>query len=212
MIEQSASVSKLFAALVAAQAEMRNQPKDSINPHFKSRFADLATVLDTVKPVLAKHRLGVVQMPCEVQGVGPALATMLIHESGEYIRSTIGLRPVKASPQDTGSAMTYARRYGLQAVLGITADDDDDGNHASKPAPQQQRKAAPLVRPTTDELKHLLTSRGWAWKNSIHTINAAEGADYLESQLPDDILTDHLARFCDHLRTLPEKKATGAAK
>ncbi len=142
MVEQSQTVSKLFAALVAAQAEMRNPPKDSVNPHFKSRFADLATVLDTVKPVLAKHRLGVVQLPCEVEGVGPALSTMLIHESGEYVRSTIALRPGKLDPQGIGAALTYARRYGLQAVLGITADDDDDGNHASR-APQQKQQAAP---------------------------------------------------------------------
>jgi hypothetical protein len=162
MVEQSATVSKLFAALVAAQAEMRNPPKDSVNPHFKSRFADLATVLDTVKPVLAKFKLGVVQLPCEVDGVGPALSTMLIHESGEYVRSTIGLRPIKADPQSTGAALTYARRYGLQAVLGITADDDDDGNdgnHASR-APQQRQQPAlthpPQQRPPLPQ--HPVTS------------------------------------------------------
>jgi hypothetical protein len=150
MVEQSASVSKLFAALVAAQAEMRNPPKDSVNPHFKSRFADLATVLDTVKPVLAKHKLGVVQLPTEVEGVGPAMSTMLIHESGEFVRSTIGLRPGKQDPQGIGAALTYARRYGLQAVLGITADDDDDGNHsshASRPAQQRQQAAPPQQKP-----------------------------------------------------------------
>lgn len=214
MIDQSATVAKLFAALVAAQAELKNPPKDSVNPHFKSRFADLATVIDTVKPVLAKHKLGVVQLPCETEA-GPSLATMIIHESGEYVRGVIALRPIKGDPQSTGAALTYARRYGLQAVLGITADDDDDGHHASRPA-QQQRQAAPpqqprpaAKRPTNDELKHLLTSRGWSWKPAVHAINAAEGTDYLESHLPDDIMTEHLARFCAHLRGLPEKQPAG---
>ena len=143
------------------------------------------------------------KMPCEVEGIGPGLSTMLIHESGEYIRGTVGLRPIKGDPQSMGAAMTYARRYGLQAVLGITADDDDDGNQASKPA--TARQSAPMRRPATEELKQLLTSKGFTWKASIHAINGAEGSDYLESHLPDDILTDHLARFCDHLRTLPAK-------
>ena len=65
MVEQSATVTKLFAAMVTAAGEMKNPPKDSVNPHFKSRYADLATVLDTVRPVLAKHRLAVVQMPTD---------------------------------------------------------------------------------------------------------------------------------------------------
>lgn len=210
MTEQSESIVKLCAAVVSAQAEMRNPPKDSVNPHFKSRFADLATVLDTVKPVLAKHRLAVLQLPCEIEGVGPGLSTMLVHESGEWIRTTVGLRPAKQDPQGVGAALTYARRYGLQAVLGITADDDDDGHQASRP-PQQRQQAAPQQqpvkaggRPTTDELKALLRSRGFTWKRAVAEINVAEKGDYPDSVLPDDILTDHLARFCDHLRTLPE--------
>lgn len=208
MIEQSASVSKLFAALVAAQAEMRNPPKDSINPHFKSRFADLATVLDTVKPVLAKHRLGVVQMPCEVEGVGPALATMLIHESGEYVRSTIGLRPVKASPQDTGSAMTYARRYGLQAVLGITADDDDDGNHASKPAPPRQQAAPPQQRKPLhqddDAFFAKLQQTGRAWPKVVAWLNEKHGGKYKPDSGFFDVSEEH--------RRIAADAMTGAAK
>lgn len=184
MVEQSASVSKLFAALVAAQAEMRNPPKDSTNPHFKSKFADLATVLDTVKPTLAKHRLGVVQLPTEVEGVGPALSTMLIHESGEFVRSTIGLRPGKQDPQGIGAALTYARRYGLQAVLGITADDDDDGNHASRPAPQRQQAQTqpPAARKPlwddADAFFERLQTSGRAWPKVVQWINDKHGGKY----------------------------------
>lgn len=84
---------------------------------------------------------------------------------------------------------------------------------ARQPAPQQQRAhnapASAVKRPTNEELKSLLTSRGWAWKPAVHAINVAEGSDYLESHLPDDIMTEHLARFCDHLRGLPEKQPAG---
>lgn len=204
MIQQSESVGHLFAALVAAQAEMRNPPKDSVNPHFKSRFADLATVLDTVKPVLARHKLGVIQLPCEVEGVGPALTTMLVHASGEYVRGTIALRPAKQDPQGVGAAMTYARRYGLQAVLGITADDDDDGHHASRPPQQKQHAPPPKKRPTNDELRALLTSRGWKWPAVLDALNRNHNTDYPPDALPDNILTDHLTDFADWLRGQPE--------
>lgn len=146
MIEQSPTVATLFAALVAAQGELRNPPKDSINPHFKSKFADLATVRETVQPTLLKHGLAVSQLPCEVAGVGPGLCTMLLHSSGEYIRATIALRPAKQDPQGIGAALTYARRYGLQAVLGVVAD-DDDGNQASRPPQQKQQQDRQPAKP-----------------------------------------------------------------
>jgi hypothetical protein len=208
MTEQSESVSKLFAALVAAQAEMRNPPKDSVNPHFKSRFADLATVLDTVKPVLAKWKLGVVQLPCEVKDVGPGLATMLVHETGEWVRGVIGLRPAKQDPQGIGAALTYARRYGLQAVLGITADDDDDGHHASRPAQQRQQAAPPkAARPTRDEMAKLLQTRGWDWGKVIGAINQNHGTTYTVNTKLDEVLTDHIADFAGWLRAQPEVQA-----
>lgn len=178
MIEQSPTVNKLFAALVAAQAEMRNPPKDSVNPHFKSKFADLATVLDTVKPVLAKHKLGVVQLPCEVAGIGPGLSTMLVHESGEFIRGVIALRPVKPDPQGIGSAMTYARRYGLQAVLGITADDDDDGNHASKPQQQSAKPTTPAANGKPKARPAATVTELWTRMGNKEPAN---GADLLAS-------------------------------
>jgi hypothetical protein len=139
---RSGTCSKLAVALVAAQAEMKNPPKDSVNPHFKSRYADLATVRDTVMPTLVKFKLAVLQLPSELDG-HPALTTILMHESGEWVETTIGLRPVKNDPQAIGSALTYARRYALQALAGVAAEDDDDGNAATQPhrAPQQQQQA-----------------------------------------------------------------------
>lgn len=133
-VRRSQTITKLAAALAKAQQKVKNPPKDSVNPHFKSRYADLATVIDTVLPVLSEHGLAVVQMPCEL-GDHPALCTLLTHESGEWVESTMRTRPSKTDPQGQGSAITYARRYALQAVVGVAADDDDDGNEASRPAP-----------------------------------------------------------------------------
>lgn len=139
----SESVGELAKALRAAQAEMRNPPKDSVNPHFKSRYADLATVRDAVIPVLNKHGLSVVQLPCELAS-GPALRTLLLHESGEWVGSTMLLRPTKNDPQGVGSALTYCRRYALQSLAGVAADDDDDGNAGARPA---QQSKAPEPKP-----------------------------------------------------------------
>jgi hypothetical protein len=146
-VRRSGTCNKLATALVAAQAEMKNPPKDSVNPHYKSRYADLATVRDTVMPTLVKFKLAVLQLPSELDG-HPALTTILMHESGEWVETTIGLRPVKNDPQAIGSALTYARRYALQALAGVAAEDDDDGNAASQPrGNQQQQKPAPVPAP-----------------------------------------------------------------
>lgn len=156
-VRRSASIGALAVAMAKAQAEMNNPAKDSINPHFKSRYADLAAVLDAIKPVLLRHGLSVMQFPCELEE-SAALTTLLVHAaSGEWIETCIKLRPVKADPQGVGSALTYMRRYCLQAVAGVTAEEDDDGNAAThrqsapqpakQPAPAANGKAPPLTLP-----------------------------------------------------------------
>jgi hypothetical protein len=125
-------------ALAAAQAELTDPPKDSVNPHFKSRYADLATVLKTVRPVLARHGIALVQTTDILDGV-TVLVTRLLWRD-EEILGRYPMQPTKADPQGLGSAMTYARRYALQAIVGVAADDDDDdGNAASAPKPSAPR-------------------------------------------------------------------------
>jgi hypothetical protein len=126
---------ELFTALVKTQAEISAALKDSTNPHFKSRYADLASVVSAIKPAASKHGIGFVQVFREASG-GVSIETIILHESGEQM--PCGPLFVPASKQDAqgyGSAITYARRYSLQTAFGVPAD-DDDGNAASV-KPQQ---------------------------------------------------------------------------
>lgn len=150
---QSEQVNELFAALAKAQAEMGHAKKVSENPFFKSNYADLASVVDTCRPHLAKHGLAVIHLPESADGVLVTVRCRLTHASGQWIECGLTVRPVKADPQGIGSAITYARRYTLAAIVGV-ATEDDDGNAASgnggKESPAPQRAVAPKADKPTD--------------------------------------------------------------
>lgn len=131
---------ELIKALIKAKAEFQPIEKDKLNPHFRTKYASLDSVLDAVTPALCKHGLVIVQ-PLQS---GRVLNTHLYHESGEVMTSTFEL-PDVSDIQKIGSALTYARRYSVCALLGITADEDSDGNAgkggdrpASSPRPANQ--------------------------------------------------------------------------
>lgn len=122
---QSETIGALISALCKARGEFAPATKESTNPHFRSKYADLETVVNATFPSLVKHGLFVIQT-----FAGDTLETMLAHESGEWIKGTQPLLG-KQDPQGIASASTYARRYGLMAILGV-APEDDDGNTAQK--------------------------------------------------------------------------------
>lgn len=123
-------VDKLLPALLKAQGELEHASKSSTNPHFRSKYADLPTIINTIKPVLQKHGLFFNHIPF-VENGEQFLKTVIWHAaSGQHIEGVTALRPTKQDPQGYGSAITYARRYDLSAMLGL-AQDDDDGNAAS---------------------------------------------------------------------------------
>ena len=133
----------LFTALIKAQSEMGSAVKDSKNPHFRSRYASLAAVIDAVIPVLNANGVGVLQLP-SIEGSEVRLTTILMHSSGQRLSSTVGA-PLgkKQDAQAVGSAITYLRRYSLQSIMGLPVE-DDDGNAASRPQRRQpQRRQAP---------------------------------------------------------------------
>lgn len=130
-MNKSDAIDQLATALAKAQAEMAAAPKSAINPHFKSKYAPLNEVIGVAK-VLAKHGLSFVQPATTIDNSSVVMVeTVLLHSSGQWISETISLRPQQNTPQGIGSALTYARRYGLSSLLGIAADEDDDGNAAS---------------------------------------------------------------------------------
>lgn len=139
----SASLAALAAALAKAQGEMDAAAKDSINPHFKSKYADLASVWDACREPLSKNGLAVLQ-PVSADGPNVTITTILAHSSGEWISESLTMTAQQNTPQGVGSAITYGRRYGLSSMVGI-APDDDDGNAASAGGQQQARAEVPTV-------------------------------------------------------------------
>jgi hypothetical protein len=127
-ITMSPTVGKLAAALAKAQAEMRPAVKDAQNPHFRNNYATLAACMEAVRPLFA-HGIAVIQPPVPHGADGVCVATLLLHESGEWIRGELYMPATKKDAQGFGSALSYARRYCLQATVGL-ATDDDDGNGA----------------------------------------------------------------------------------
>ncbi len=126
----------LSAAMALAFAEIEAATKQATNPHFKSKYADLGAVIDAIKPALIKHGLFFTQRPLPSEG-GVCLETVLHHSSGDSM--ALGQLFVPANKNDAqgfGSALTYARRYGLMTAFGVPAE-DDDGNAAAKSAPAQ---------------------------------------------------------------------------
>lgn len=125
----SEQVDKIFPALIKAQSEMGNAKKTSANPFFKSKYADLAEIIEVSKIVLTENGLGIIQSPIG-NGNNIGVTARIIHESGQWIEDTITITPTKNDPQQAGSAITYARRYQLAALFNI-AQEDDDGNSAT---------------------------------------------------------------------------------
>lgn len=129
-MNKSESINELALALAKAQGKMLNAKKDSKNPFFKSSYADLASCFESCKQELSENGIAIVQPPHKAEGSKICVETVLIHASGQWISGDLELTPIKNDPQAVGSAITYARRYGLCAMVGI-APEDDDGNEAS---------------------------------------------------------------------------------
>lgn len=132
-MNKSETISNISAALVKAHAELTGVVKSSTNPFFKSKYATLEAVVEAVKPALLKQGIVFVQGIHDAEN-GVAIETMLLHSSGEWISSTLRIPATKEDAQGYGSAITYGRRYGLQAICGVPSE-DDDGNAATASAP-----------------------------------------------------------------------------
>jgi len=124
----SESLVNIGKALILFHIKVDSVKKDAKNPFFKSNYASLSNILDSINEPLIESGLCFSQFPTGEN----ELHTILIHaESGEYIRSSYVMKPVKDDPQGRGSVITYQRRYALAAILGLNIEEDDDANHAT---------------------------------------------------------------------------------
>jgi hypothetical protein len=204
-MNQSKSIGNLALALSKAQAEMEGARKDAKNPHLRNTYADLASCWDACRGPLGKNGLAVIQTTETLEGDRIKVISTLAHESGEWIRGDLiipangnkGVNPAQAM----GSALTYGRRYGLSALVGICPD-DDDGNASSGPRPrkasipEQDLTQRIQAAATTDQLNQLYAQHKDAFTPAII---ALAGARKKEIQTPpppkEGITPDQLKRL-----------------
>lgn len=130
----------ILGRLAKAVGEMQNPPLDSVNPHFKNKFASLRAVSDAVRPALAANGLAYRQTPLADES-GTWVATIVYGGDGSIELARVPYEP-QSNPQQNGSALTYAKRYCLQAAFGLVGEEDDDGEAASRQTPQKSRNAS----------------------------------------------------------------------
>ena len=154
MINKSETIVKLSKALVETQKELKQPLKDAKNPFFKSEYVPLENVAEAITESATKHGLAFSQYATTTETGNVSVGTIVFHESGEFIEyPPLILKPENTKPQSIGSAITYAKRYALSAIFGITSDKDDDGNKANGNGeqPKQPQKRNQKQAPQNDE-------------------------------------------------------------
>jgi hypothetical protein len=206
----TASIAELADALSIAQGQIDAASKGSVNPYFKSKYADLNALREAIREPLAANGLSIMQF-ASTHNDSVSVETMLAHSSGEYVSSTLSLpvgrkfdkdgNMLPLDVQSIGSAITYARRYALSAILSLAAD-DDDGNAAVGSAPPRQPKSSPtaLMRPGR-EAAEKGTEELRKWWDSLHEHDRS-------SLAPEDRkILKGIAATADYHRSNPEGEA-----
>lgn len=176
MITHSETIVSLMKAMLAVQGAVDGVAKDAKNPHFKSRYASLEAVVDTIRKPCQRAGLVVVQAPGAIEGGAISITTMIAHaESGEWIRSTMQVPLSKNDPQGAGSAITYGERYSLMALFSLPPVDDDGEAAAHRPAQQSEpTPARPPQGPVTGLFaSHAIPSNPARVKNMREAIDVA---------------------------------------
>lgn len=171
---KSESIKEIAAALAKAQGAIKGAAKDRTNPHFKSQYADLASVWEACRAQLAANGIAVVQ-GVESEGQTVRVETTLAHSSGEWITSSLTLPVAQVTAQGVGSAITYGRRYGLSAMVGIAPTDDDDGEAASAPM-QRPPVSSPAPAPAAANGNPPHVTAAWEMAKRVYG-NAKDAAE-----------------------------------
>ena len=141
-MKKSETLTEFSKAFAKTQQEMKQPLKDANNAFFKSKYVPLENVVEAITESASKNGLSFTQFPSSDEAGNVTVGTLVMHSSGEWIEyDPIRMKPVKNDPQSIGSAITYAKRYALSAIFGITSDQDDDGNEAT-----QTKKQAPAKK------------------------------------------------------------------
>ncbi len=182
-MKTSEQINEIAGALAKAQSGVKSALKDSVNPHFRSKYADLSAVKDAIGDCLSKNDIAVVQAHDILESGVVVLKTRLMHKSGQWLESQYLIKPVKEDPQGYASATTYARRISLASMVGVVADEDDDGNAASqrgnyeppaRPAPKVEDKTAAAKSYVDEAIKAIGTLTDAAGLNAWEAENKAK--------------------------------------
>ena len=171
-MNQSEQIQELVKALIAAQEEIKPVKKNAKNPFFKSEYAELSEVMRACQGPLGKHGLAIIQT-VEDKDPEPVLVTTLVHTSGQWIRSIYPLMVGKKDSQSLGSAITYARRYAVQALIGICPV-DDDGEAAMELTP------AAIDAIKKEVLTNEKSASMWRKKFNVYDLTTINRAQYME--------------------------------
>ena len=186
---QSETIGALAAALSKAQADITGALKDSSNPFFKSKYADLASCWDACRHQLAANGLSVVQTT-RMTEQGLLLVTTLAHSSGEWIAGEMPVLTKDASPQGQGSGLTYARRYALAAIVGLAQIDDDAEAAQARHKPTPKIDAALIAK--------------------IEAIESVEALTKLFKTLDALTRQAHMEAFTAHKKVLESRNPAGS--
>jgi len=187
-MNKSDSISKIAVALVQAQTKMGNAIKDSKNPFFKSKYADLNAVREACLPALNESKISVLQLIVNKENKN-YVETILLHESGEWISSETEIKNSKPNdPQAEGSGITYARRYGLQSIVCLGAE-DDDGNLASNHKEQVKLETKQEYKKPIPETKQETKEQKPEVKKQVNWITSDGKKTVLEEKLQNMVAT-----------------------
>lgn len=210
-MKTSETINEIAAALAKAQSEMKNAIASADNPFFKSKYADLGIVRDAVTPALTKNGIAVVHTT-EIGDGCLIVCTRLIHTSGQWLESQYPITADTNKPQAMGSSYTYARRYSLSAISGISSEKDDDGNEA-----EEHGKKAPEVRNIVGTPKASKAMNRDVWTTLVSQMKTAQSLDALREwakmkrseieALPADWLDEFNEAYANHRDGLEAKAA-----
>lgn len=214
-MNKSDSTVELTKALVKVQSELRGAKMDAENPFFKAKYADLASVWDACRELLASNELAVVQTTAVGENHQLIVETTLLHVSGEWITGQLPMILSKNDPQGIGSAFTYGRRYGLSAMVGVCPEDDD-----AESATQRKPVSKPPVKKTTkptiakEWLKESITKlqekdeTTWGLKNLVPYLTSIGAKGSTLSAMVESLPQNDKERFIQSIKDALTKEST----